>query len=630
MNNLPVIVGFGGFNAAGRSSFHHAFRRTVLDSLNSDKRLSTLLSLASIMKLVEYQDGQYLDKDGQTLNAEQVADKYQTTIEQNTLIRRSHESLFDADNVLAVRELQQGDDASSTFAMLRKDLPVPLPENWNTEVVDDKSVNVTISGSSSFTMRSFRKMDLQAAATLPTGFVPGEHYNSRFQPRGLQMTIVGASDALNSVGIPWQKIMQHVRPDDVAVFASSALGQVDEHSLAGYTQARLLADRPSSKQMALSLNSMPTDFVNAYVCGSVGTTSSITGACASFLYNLKAAVDEIVSGHHRVAICGCSEAPVNPEVIEGFSAMGAMATDERLAKLDDVQEPDYRRASRPFGENCGFTMGESSQYFVLMDDALALELGADIYAAVPDVSINADGYKKSISSPGAGNYITMAKAVAKARAIVGDKAIKERSFIHAHGSSTPQNRVTESIIFDKVANGFGITNWPVTAVKAFVGHPLGPASADQLASALGTFADDLIPGIKTTDKVADDVVDENLDILLQDKKAVMDVAFLNSKGFGGNNATATVLSPKIARKMMQKRYSEKAYSEYQQKLEHVRKVASDYDQQAINGDLNVIYNFGQGIVDEEKIEVSDTEVNIGEFENSVSLQFENPYADMTE
>ena len=582
------------------------------------------------MKLVEYQDGQYLDKDGQTLNAEQVADKYQTTIEQNTLIRRIHESLFDADNVLAVRELQQGDDASSTFAMLRKDLPVPLPENWNTEVVDDKSVNVTISGSSSFTMRSFRKMDLQAAATLPTGFVPGEHYNSRFQPRGLQMTIVGASDALNSVGIPWQKIMQHVRPDDVAVFASSALGQVDEHSLAGYTQARLLADRPSSKQMALSLNSMPTDFVNAYVCGSVGTTSSITGACASFLYNLKAAVDEIVSGHHRVAICGCSEAPVNPEVIEGFSAMGAMATDERLAKLDDVQEPDYRRASRPFGENCGFTMGESSQYFVLMDDALALELGADIYAAVPDVSINADGYKKSISSPGAGNYITMAKAVAKARAIVGDKAIKERSFIHAHGSSTPQNRVTESIIFDKVANGFGITNWPVTAVKAFVGHPLGPASADQLASALGTFADDLIPGIKTTDKVADDVVDENLDILLQDKKAVMDVAFLNSKGFGGNNATATVLSPKIARKMMQKRYSEKAYSEYQQKLEHVRKVASDYDQQAINGDLNVIYNFGQGIVDEEKIEVSDTEVNIGEFENSVSLQFENPYADMTE
>ena len=80
MNNLPVIVGFGGFNAAGRSSFHHAFRRTVLDSLDSDKRLSTLLSLASIMKLVEYQDGQYLDKDGQTLNAEQVADKYLSLI----------------------------------------------------------------------------------------------------------------------------------------------------------------------------------------------------------------------------------------------------------------------------------------------------------------------------------------------------------------------------------------------------------------------------------------------------------------------------------------------------------------------------------------------------------------------
>ena len=30
----------------------------------------------------------------------------------------------------------------------------------------------------------------------------------------------------------------------------------------------------------------------------------------------------------------------------------------------------------PFGENCGFTMAESAQVVILMDDALALELGA--------------------------------------------------------------------------------------------------------------------------------------------------------------------------------------------------------------------------------------------------------------
>jgi len=629
MTNLPVIVGFGGYNAAGRSSFHHGFRRTVLESLNTEKRVSTLLSLAAIMKLVEFQEGHYVNKEGDVLSAEQVADKYQTTIEQNTLIRRIHESLFDADNVAAVRELEQGDDANSSFTMRRRDLPSPVPENWSIESADDNSVNVTISGKTSFTMKSFRKMDLQSAGSLPTGFVPGEYYNSRFHPRGLQMTILGASDALNSVGIPWRKIMEHVRPDDVAVFAVSGLGQVDEHGIAGYIQARLHADRPSSKQMALGLNSMPADFVNAYVCGSVGTTGAVAGACASFLYNLRVAVEEIVSGRHRVVICGCSEAPVNPEVIEGFSAMGAMATDERLAKLDGVEKPDYRRASRPFGENCGFTMGESSQFIVLMDDALALELGADIHGAIPDVFINADGYKKSISSPGAGNYVTLAKAVGKARAIVGDKAIRERSFIQSHGSSTPQNRVTESIIFNKVAAAFGIKDWPVTAVKAFVGHPLGPASGDQLISSLGTFADDLIPGIKTTHAIADDVVDENLDILLQDKEAEMDVAFLNSKGFGGNNATATVLSANVAQAMLEKRYGDEAYLLYTKKREQVRLTANAYDQQALQGELNVIYNFGQDIINEENIEVTDSTLTIGEFKNSVNLKFENPYGDMT-
>jgi len=169
----------------------------------------------------------------------------------------------------------------------------------------------------------------------------------------------------------------------------------------------------------------------------------------------------------------------------------------------------------------------------------------------------------------------------------------------------------------------------VTAVKAFVGHPLGPASGDQLASALGTFADDIIPGIKTTERVADDVVDENLDILLQDKSALMDVAFLNSKGFGGNNATATVLSPRIAEQMMAKRYGDEAMKEYRHKRESVRAQANAYDQQATNGELNVIYNFGAGIIDEANIDLNNGALSIPEFGNPISLDFENPYADMT-
>ena len=169
--------------------------------------------------------------------------------------------------------------------------------------------------------------------------------------------------------------------------------------MGGLLKARLRGDRSTAKQLPLSLNSMPADFVNAYVLGSVGHTEAITGACATFLYGLQAAVRDIRSGKRKVAIVGNAEAVVVPEAFEGFSNMSALGSDENLCKLDASTTPDWRRASRPFGENCGFTLAEGTQYVVLMDDALAIELGADIHGAVPEVFINADGVKKSISAP---------------------------------------------------------------------------------------------------------------------------------------------------------------------------------------------------------------------------------------
>jgi 3-oxoacyl-(acyl-carrier-protein) synthase len=169
------------------------------------------------------------------------------------------------------------------------------------------------------------------------------------------------------------------------------MAQLDQYGTGGMLQARLRGGRVSAKQLPLGLNTMPADFVNAYVLGNVGCTGAIAGACASFLYNLRLAVEDIQSGRRRLAVVGNAEAPLVPEVIEGYHAMSALATDDAVAKLDGASVPDWRRASRPFGDNCGFVLGESAQYFVLCDDKLALELGADIHGAVPDVFVNADG-----------------------------------------------------------------------------------------------------------------------------------------------------------------------------------------------------------------------------------------------
>merc|ERR1711965_1170566 len=130
------------------------------------------------------------------------------------------------------------------------------------------------------------------------------------------MALVGASDAIHSVGIPWEKISEKIMPDQVGVYASSVYGQVDGESLGGLLQGRWRGERTTAKQSALSLNSMPADFINAYILGSIGHSEAKTGACASFLYTLQSAVKDIRSGRRRIAIVGNSEAPITPEMSE--------------------------------------------------------------------------------------------------------------------------------------------------------------------------------------------------------------------------------------------------------------------------------------------------------------------------
>jgi acetoacetyl-[acyl-carrier protein] synthase len=637
MSSLPVIVGFGGFNAAGRSSFHHAYKRMVIESLPASERQETMLGLATMMKLVRCENGIFIDNSiensEQILTPEEVVERFSEQILNSTLIRKIEKSHFDVNAVHWQKNItmRSVDKQGICFELNRKQLPDPMPENWQLSDIDNDRVKIDIIGEVDFKADSYRECPVKAAGQLPSGFKPEDHYNARFHPRALQMAIMGASDAIRSLGMEWKTVVDAVKPDEIGVYASNAMSQLDENGFGGMLKSRLKGGRVSTKQCPLGLNTMPADFVNAYVLGSVGHTSAIVGACATFLYNLKAAIEDIENGKRRVAIVGNAEAPILPEVIDGYGTMGALASEDNLKRLDKTDTVDHRRASRPFGENCGFTIAESTQYVVLMDDALALELGADIHGAVSDVFINADGYKKSISAPGPGNYITMAKAVSAARAIVGDESVRERSFIQAHGSSTPANRITESRIFDEVAKIYNITDWPVTAAKAYVGHSLSPASGEQLMVSLGVFKHGLIPGIKTIDKVADDVFAERLNISTTDiNKGAgnVDVAFLNSKGFGGNNATATVLSPQVVTKMLAKRYSSEDIAAYETRREQVRKNANAYDLSASQGHFNTIYHFGQDLIDENDIQMTDEEIRIPGFTNPIDLKMTNRFKDM--
>lgn len=632
-SRLPVIVGFGGYNAAGRSSFHHGFRRTVIESMDLRARQETLAGLAVMMKLLQVLDGNYQTIDGTALSLAEIDSRFAEQILASTLVRRIELQHLDVDAAHWQKNISVSGASGTPLSFIsnRKQLPEPLPANWSVEELNATEVRVTLHDNCDFKVDSYRALPVKSAGQLPSGFEPSEHYNSRFHPRGLSMAIVGVTDALRSTGLPWQSIVDRVQPDEVAVFASCIMSQLDENGFGGMMQSRLKGGRVTAKQLALGLNSMPADFINAYVLGSVGSTGSITGACATFLYNLQKGIEQITTGKARVVIVGSSEAPLNQECIEGYGAMGALATEEGLRQIEGQQQVNFRRASRPFGDNCGFTLAEACQFVVLMDDELALELGADIHGAVPDVFVNADGFKKSISAPGPGNYLTMAKAVASAVQLLGLDAVRQRSFVHAHGSSTPANRTTESELLDRIAAAFAIEQWPVTAVKAFVGHSLATASGDQVISALGSFKYGVIPGIKTIDAVADDVFQQHLHIATEDRQLgqqALDVCFINSKGFGGNNASAVVLAPHVVDKMLRKRHGAEAFAAYCARREQTRAAARAYDEQAMQGQLEIIYNFGRDLIDDKAIELGTEQIKVPGFAQPLVFKQDDRFSDM--
>ncbi|MEE4659226.1 MAG: beta-ketoacyl synthase [Halieaceae bacterium] len=613
---LPVIIGLGGINPAGRSSLHQAYRRLVIDALPDNLARDTWQSLAALTGL---------SWDGGELT--------RSLLREATLVRRIEGSHFDVEAVpWNQRLVAHADDYPMQFRMLARHLPDPLPAGWRVEALDDRRVHVEVEQGMAFLHPTPRAADVQAADQLPRGFDPASLYPSRNHPRGLQMTVFAASDALGSTGLDWDSLRSRLSPDQVAVYVGSGMSQLDQNGNGGMLKARANGRKVTSKQCPLGFAEMPADFINAYVLGSFGSTGTNMGACASFLYNLRQAVTDIQAGRCRVAFVGSAEAPITPEIMDGYATMGALASDKGLRELDgldDTATPDHRRACRPFSSNCGFTIAESAQVVVLCDDALALELGADILGAVPEVFVSADGHKKSISAPGVGNYITVARALSSLRKLVGDKALADGGFVQAHGTGTPQNRVTESHILSVAATEFGIRNWPVVAVKAFLGHSIGCAGGDQLAATLGSWAHGWLPGIASIDHVAKDVHQRNLDISAEHKPLSPDSswALINAKGFGGNNASAVVLSPTQTRRMLEKRHGKAALKQWQQAGEPVRSRRDQFEQSCLDGSFRPVYHFDHNVLGADDLSLSRERLQLGD-QGLIDLDQPNPYADM--
>jgi acetoacetyl-[acyl-carrier protein] synthase len=443
-------------------------------------------------------------------------------------------------------------------------------------------------------------MNVNAAGQLPEGTNLSNMYNSRQHPKGIQMTIFGVTDCLRNLGKDWEtQLRPLLDPKKIGVFSGPAIGQLDYEGMGGLLQSRKIGKRATSKHLSMSLIGMSADFINAYVLGSLGKTGTVAGACATFLYNLDLALKGIKNNELDFSIVGSAEAPVNPEITDGFLATTGIADDKKILEMqlrnddENSDEVDHKNACRPFGDNAGMILGEAAQFVAVTTLEFALENGLKILGGFTDVAINADGFKKSISSPGIGNYITMAQSLSNTLKI--GCSIQE-SIVIAHGTGTFQNRSTESDVLNRVADGFELKNWKITALKGMLGHTMGPAAGDELITAIGIWNHGLIPGINTTKKLADDVFSDNLDFCLSTTKVdieKIDAIYLNAKGFGGNNGSCGVVSPDF----IKSKINQKELKNYETKLAETEENRAVYFEESNSGKYDLIYRFKEEILD---------------------------------
>lgn len=546
---IPCLVGFGGLTPAGRGSHNLSYSRMIYDLESDQNKFNYLKSVLTLCDLI--------DETTEAPEIEQLILSKENEVLENTLMRKLDYEFF-----------------RNTF--------------WSYDY----------------------EMPANACGQLPFRLDPVTHYASRQHPKALGMSIVGFTDAMSDAGFDLRKEIDSYGRDKVGCFAGCAVMNMDRYSGDGLFASYPMGKRASSKHISFTLPEMTADFINAYVTGSLGITGHFIGACATSLYNLNAGVELIKSGKSELVIVGAAEAILGPPAYIGFSAMGAMATDERMTNLQQLlgegEDLDYTKFCRPFGDNMGMVCGESAGFAILMSDRLALEVGANIRGCFLNVNINADGNKKSISGPGAGNYFSVGKTFKDIETVFGSKTLHEKSCFLAHGTGTPLNRITESHILSTFAKEFGIENLPVTSVKSKLGHTMGTAGMDQIWCGLGALESQKLTGICTIPKLADDVFKDNLDFFLENKEfnSQKDIAFLNSKGFGGNNATSALISSKLTEELLQRRFTDKELKAWKKKREATLKLREKNFELAINSDIEPIYEFDKDVLDLADLEIS--------------------------
>lgn len=252
--------------------------------------------------------------------------------------------------------------------------------------------------------------------------------------------------------------------------------------------------------------------------GARGPIASPTTACAAGAQAIGDAFRMIQRGDADAMLAGGTDALITPVIVACFCALRALST----------RNADPTGASRPFDkERDGFVLAEGAGIVALEELHAARARGAHIYAELVGYGLGADAYHPTASSADGS-----ARAMALALADAGLRP-EEIDYINAHGTSTPQNDMSETKAIKQVF-GEHARRLAISSTKSMTGHLIGGAGAVEAIATVLSIQHQLVhPTInyRTPDPECD------LDYVPNESRAmVVETAISNSFAFGGTNA----------------------------------------------------------------------------------------------
>ena len=289
-------------------------------------------------------------------------------------------------------------------------------------------------------------------------------------------------------------------------------------SLSAYAEAVWL-DREGPKPANRFSSGLPAQLA-ARALGLQGAAFCLDAACASSLYAVKLACDQLHDGHADLMVAAGVNRGDDLFLHMGFTALNALSPTGR---------------SRPFHREAdGLIPAEGAACVVLkrLDDAV--RDGNRILGVIRGIGLSNDGRSRGFLVPDAGGQ-ERAMAAAYAQAGFGPEAV---SLVECHATGTALGDATEIASMGRVFAG--LRDVPIGSLKSNLGHLIAAAGLAGMVKVIQAMAAGIRPPTLHADAAPLDGIGASPFRLL-DRAEPWDAegprrAGISAFGFGGNNA----------------------------------------------------------------------------------------------